>query len=129
MSKYLATSALMAVNLLIGAGGATIYAQATTPIYAVAEINVKDKDGYDKVLPKALDLIKNGGGKYVAGGYNKSKSIIGTPPPNRYVLIRYDGGADAFDKVLKGGHKDWVEKEASKYADFRLFNVEATEMK
>jgi hypothetical protein len=53
----------MAVNLLIGAGGATIYAQATTPIYAVAEINVKDKDGYDKVLPKALDLIKNGGGK------------------------------------------------------------------
>ena len=70
MSKYLATSALMAVNLLIGAGGATIYAQATTPIYAVAEINVKDKDGYDKVLPKALDLIENGGGKYVAGGYN-----------------------------------------------------------
>ena len=129
MSKYLATSALMAVSLLIGAGGATIYAQAATPIYAVAEINVKDKDGYDKVLPKALDLIKNGGGKYVAGGYNKSKSIIGTPPPNRYVLIRYDGGADAFDKVWNGGLKDWVEKEASKYADFRLFNVEATEMK
>ena len=25
--------------------------------------------------------------------------------------------------------KDWVEKEGSKYADFRLFNVEATEMK
>jgi hypothetical protein len=51
MSKYLATSALMAVSLLIGAGGATIYAQATTPIYAVAEINVKDKDSYDKILP------------------------------------------------------------------------------
>ena len=79
MSKYLATSALMAVSLLIGAGGATIYAQATTPIYSVAEINVKDKDGYDKVLPKALDMIKNGGGKYLAGGYNKTKSIIGTP--------------------------------------------------
>jgi hypothetical protein len=25
------------------------------PIYAVAEINVKDKDSYDKILPKALD--------------------------------------------------------------------------
>ena len=112
MSKYLATSALMAVSLLIGAGGATIYAQATTPIYAVAEINVKDKDGYDKVLPKALDLIKNGGGKYVAGGYNKSKGIIGTPPPNRYVLIRYDGGADAFDKVWNGGLKDWWKRKA-----------------
>jgi uncharacterized protein (DUF1330 family) len=128
MSKYLATSALMAVSLLIGAGGATIYAQATTPIYSVAEINVKDKDGYDKVLPKALDMIKNGGGKYVAGGYNKTKSIIGTPPPNRYVISRYDG-ADAFDKVWSGGLKDWVEKEGSKYADFRLFNVEAAEMK
>jgi hypothetical protein len=56
MSKYLATSALMAVSLLIGAAGATIYAQATTPIYAVAEINVKDKDSYDKILPKALEL-------------------------------------------------------------------------
>jgi hypothetical protein len=30
----------MAVSSLIGAGGATIYAQATTPIYAVGEINV-----------------------------------------------------------------------------------------
>ena len=118
----------MAVSLLIGAGGATIYAQATTPVYSVAEINVKDKDGYDKVLPKALDMIKNGGGKYVAGGYNKTKSFIGTPPPNRYVLIRYDG-ADAFDKVWNGGLKDWAEKEGSKYADFRLFNVEAAEMK
>jgi hypothetical protein len=59
---------------------------------------------------KALDLIKAGGGKYVAGGYNKTKSIIGTPPPNRYVLIRYDGGAEAFDKVWNGGLKEWVEK-------------------
>ena len=129
MSKYLATSALMAVSLLIGAGGASIYAQATAPIYAVAEINVKDKDSYDKILPKALEMIKNGGGKYVAGGYNKTKTIIGAPPPNRYVLIRYDGGAEAFNKVWNGGLKDWVEKEGSKYADFRLFNVEAAEMK
>ena len=129
MSKYLATSALTAVSLLIGAGGASIYAQATAPIYAVAEINVKDKDSYDKILPKALEIIKNGGGKYVAGGYNKTKTIIGAPPPNRYVLIRYDGGAEAFDKVWNGGLKDWVEKEGSKYADFRLFNVEAVEMK
>ena len=129
MSKYLATSALMAVSLLIGAGGASIYAQATAPIYAVAEINVKDKDNYDKILPKALEIIKSGGGKYVAGGYNKTKTFIGAPPPNRYVLIRYDGGAEAFDKVWNGGLKDWVEKEGSKYADFRLFNVEAAEMK
>ena len=57
------------------------------------------------------------------------KSIIGTPPPNRYALIRYDGGAEAFDKVWNGGLKEWVEKEGSKYADFRLFNVEAAEMK
>jgi uncharacterized protein (DUF1330 family) len=129
MRKYLGTFALMAVSLLLGAGGATIYAQSNAPIYAVAEINVKDKDSYDKILPKALDLIKAGGGKYIAGGYNKSKSIIGAPPPNRYVLIRYDGGAEAFDKVWSGGLKDWVEKEASKYADFRLFNVESAEMK
>ena len=53
MSKRLATSALMAVSFLIGAGGATIYAQATTPVYAVAEINVKDKESYDKTVPKA----------------------------------------------------------------------------
>jgi hypothetical protein len=33
----------------------------------VAEINVKDKESYNKILPKALEMIKNGGGTYVAG--------------------------------------------------------------
>ena len=126
----LKSALLVTASIVVGAGAVQLlHAASGPPIYAVAEINVKDKESYNKILPKALEMIKNGGGTYVAGGYDKTKTIIGTPPPNRYVLIRYDGGAEAFDKVWAGGLKDWVEKEGSKYADFRLFNVEAAEMK
>ena len=126
----LKSALLVTASIVVGAGAVQLlHAASSPPIYAVAEINVKDKESYNKILPKALEMIKNGGGTYVAGGYDKTKTIIGTPPPNRYVLIRYDGGAEAFDKVWSGGLKDWVEKEGSKYADFRLFNVEAAEMK
>jgi hypothetical protein len=61
----------------------------------------------------------------------KTRKYINAPPRSlkSFNCSRYDGGAEAFDKVWNGGLKEWVEKEGSKYADFRLFNVEATEMK
>src|SRR5271156_3636717 len=78
-------------SFVLGLGTASIlYAQAKPPAYLVAEIDVKDQDGYAKdFLPKAQANIREHGGKYLAGGLNKAVSLSGSPPPNRVVLLQF----------------------------------------
>jgi uncharacterized protein (DUF1330 family) len=102
----------------------TLHAQAKPPAYVVAEIDVKDQDGYKTdFLPKAQANIKEQGGKYLAGGYNKSLVGSGNPPPNRVVLLQFenmDAAKGFFDKEAK------IEKDVgSKYVNsFRTFAIE-----
>jgi hypothetical protein len=71
---------------------------------------ITDEAAYTKALPDAQKLIKDNGGLYVAGGFNKAKVNFGNPPVgNRYVIIRWENEA-AFDKIWSGDGKDWVEK-------------------
>ena len=117
-------------SFALGVGAASVLrAQGTAPVYGVAEINVRDEDGYKKdFLPKAQELIKEAGGKYLAGGFNKTTSYTGFPAANRFVIILYPS-ADAWNKLWSGGLKDHQEKVGNKYADFRVLNVESVEMK
>jgi hypothetical protein len=95
----------------------------------VPEITVKDENGYKTdFLPKAQELIKAGGGKLIAGGFNKTKVQSGPPPANRYVIYTYPSEA-AWDKIWADGLKDLQEKVGNKYAEFRIFGVEAVEQK
>ena len=57
----------MAARFVLGVGTVSVlYAQAKLPAYVVAEIDVKDQDGYAKdFLPKAQANIKEHGGKYL----------------------------------------------------------------
>ena len=59
-------------SFVLGAGAVQLlHAQTTPPAYTVAMINVKDEEGYKKdFLPEAQKMIKEGGGKYIAGGWN-----------------------------------------------------------
>jgi uncharacterized protein (DUF1330 family) len=90
-------------------------------------VNVKDEEGYTKeFLPKVQPLIEEAGGEYVAGGFNKTYPITGEPPPNRVVIIRFEGGLSAIG--------EWYEKQKSiekevgeKYATFQSFAVEGVE--
>ena len=61
-------------SFVLGVGAVSVlHAQAKLPAYVVAEIDVKDQDGYAKdFLPKAQANIKEAGGKYLAGGFNKA---------------------------------------------------------
>jgi uncharacterized protein (DUF1330 family) len=81
----------MAARFVPGVGTVSVlYAQAKLPAYVVAEIDVKDQDGYAKdFLPKAQANIKEHGGKYLAGGLNKAISLSGSSPPNRVVLLQF----------------------------------------
>ena len=72
------------VSVVLGAGAVELlHAQTTPPAFTVAMINVKDEEGYKKdFLPEAMKMIKEGGGKYIAGGWNKTTTMDGPPPPN-----------------------------------------------
>ena len=128
-SKYKIAAAVIGSFVLgLGAAG-LLHAQAKPPAYALAEIAVKDEDGYKKdFLPEAQRIIKEGGGIYLAGGFNKTTALSGTPPANRVVLIRYEN-MDALKKWWDSGGRDIQEKVGSKYADFRVFAIDGIEQK
>ena len=86
-------------SFVLGAGTVQmLHAQAKPPAYTLAEIAVKDEDGHKKeFLPEAQRIIKEGGGKYLAGGFNKATALSGAAPPNRVVLIQYEN-MDALKK-------------------------------
>lgn len=112
-------------SFVLGVGAASIlHAQTKAPGYVIAEIDVKDQDGYTKdFLPKAQANIKEFGGKYLGGGgMNKAIGFIGAPPPNRVVLLQFPDleTVKAFEE--KEGRN--VAEVGSKYASFRVIGIE-----
>ena len=95
-------------SFVLGVGAASfLHAQTKALGYVIAEIDVKDQDGYTKdFLPKAQANIKEFGGKYIGGGLNKAIGFVGAPPSNRVVLLH---------NVTEVGNK---------YASFRVIGVE-----
>ena len=126
-SKHKVALALAAGFILGGVAIQALHAQAKPPSYVLAMINVKDEEGYKtNFLKEAQKQIANYGGKYVAGGFNKTTALTGSPP-NRVVILRFDG----LDKVKAwedGGARDLQEKVGAKYADFQyVLAVEGVE--
>jgi uncharacterized protein (DUF1330 family) len=67
-----------------------LHAQVKPPAYVVVEIAVRDQEGYEKnFLESTRKEISDHGGKYLAGGYNKTLSLTGTEPPNRVVILQF----------------------------------------
>lgn len=105
-----------------------MHAQSKPPAYTFAEIDVKDQDGYTKdFLPKAQASIKQSGGKYLAGGFNKAISLTGAPPPNRVVLIQFPD-MDAV-KAFYAKEGQLEADVGDKYASFRAIGIEGVEQK
>ncbi|MBV9740876.1 MAG: DUF1330 domain-containing protein [Hyphomicrobiales bacterium] len=113
----------------LGAGASSVlYAQAKPPAYIVAEIDVKDQDGYGKdFLPKAQALIKESGGKYLGGGTNKATGLAGAPPPNRVVLLQFSDTDAA--KAFYAKQERLEADVGKKYASFRAIEIEGVDQK
>ena len=89
------------------------------------ETNVTDEDAYKKALPDAQKIIKDAGGVYIAGGFDKAKVDHGGPAVgNRYVIIRYENEA-AYDKFYNSGGKDWIDKNAPQAREIKVEGIEA----
>src|SRR6202167_6858940 len=110
-------------SFVLGVSTASIlYAQAKPPAYTFVEIDVKDQDGYTKdFLPKAQATIKEMGGKYLAGGFNKAITFSVSPPPNRVVLLQFPD-IDTL-KAFYVKEKKLEEDVGIKYASFRGVGV------
>ena len=63
------------------------------------------------------------GGKYLAGGYNKTLSLSGSEPPNRVVIVQF-ANMDAVKAWRDQGAMDMENTVGSKYASFRIYAVE-----
>ena len=118
----IAASVVGSFALGVGAGN-ILHAQTKAPGYVIAEIDVKDQDGYMKdFVPKAQANIKEFGGKYIGGGMNKAIGFSGAAPPNRVVLLQF---AD-MDMVKAFEEKEGrnAKEVGSKYASFRVIGLE-----
>jgi uncharacterized protein (DUF1330 family) len=127
-SRYKIAMAVIG-SFVLGIGAASIlHAQTKAPAYVVAEIDVKDQDGYTKdFLPKAQANIKEFGGKYIGGGMNKAIGFVGTPPPNRVVLLQFADMDTA--KAFEDKQKRIETEVGNKYASFRVIGIEGVEQK
>ena len=122
------TQYTVALAMLAGIGiGATavqgLHAQATPPIYRIAEIAITDVDGYTKEFaPKAQAALKGAGGRFLAAG-QKVTALEGEPPKTRVTIQVWD----SLEK-MKAAYESAEYKEArkigDKYAKFRAFAVE-----
>lgn len=122
----------IALSLLCGAalGGVTvqtIHAQAKAPAYTVAEIDVKNPEGYKEYSAKVQPIIKAGGGRYMAlagaaAGGPKIVAIDGAPP-KRVAIHRWDSMDKAMATFKSAEYRE-ARKIGEKYATFRLFVVD-----
>jgi uncharacterized protein (DUF1330 family) len=113
-------------GMVLGIVGASVGARADDPvIYSVFENSVTDEAAYKQVLPEALKITKDGGGVYIAGGFNKSVVDHGGPPvANRLVIIRFPNAA-THDKWWNDGAKAWIDKNAPQARNMRVEGVDA----
>jgi len=119
---------LVTTGIVIGASAISVLnAQSNAPYFEVAAVNVTDKAGYEASgVDNVRDAIKAGGGKLIAGGYNKATTLEGdVAAANRFLIFQYPS-KEAHEKVWTSAVKPWIEKVKGKYTDrFRVFGVEA----
>ena len=125
MRSAMKIAAAIACGLLVGGGAVQLlHAQSRPPVYVVAEIDVRDRKGYEENYLKATQNdISVHGGKYLAGGYDKTESLVGDPPPNRVVILQFEN-MDAVKAWQAEGALDMENAVGGKYAKFRIFAVE-----
>ena len=112
-------------SFMLGAGAIqALHAKAKPPAFVVAEVNVKDRAGYEENFLKSTKTdISQHGGKYLAGGYDKTLSLVGAEPPNRVILLQFPN-MDAVNEWRKQGEEDMENTVGGKYATFRIYAVE-----
>ena len=124
ISRHITVGLAMIASAALGAAVVqTLHAQAKPPAYNVAEITIKDQDGYNKeYLPLITKALTDAGGKFIVRG-GKTISYEGAAPAPRVVVVQFEN----LDK-LQALYNSAPYKEAiavgDKYSTQRIFGVE-----
>jgi uncharacterized protein (DUF1330 family) len=80
----------LVASAALGAAVQSLHAQVKPPAYNIAEITIKDQDGYNKdYLPLITKTLTDAGGKFLVRG-GKTISFEGAPPASRVVVIQFE---------------------------------------
>lgn len=117
-----ATSAAMVLGAALGAITAQrVQAQAKPPVYLVVENEINDVQNYLKeYAPRARDMIKAIGGRYLAAG--EATTFAGDPPKSRVAIFMFDDIEKIRAWYGSAEYKE-LKKIGDKYAKFRNYVV------
>jgi uncharacterized protein (DUF1330 family) len=124
VNRHITVGLAMVASAVLGAAAVqTLHAQTKPPAYNIAEITIKDQDGYNKeYLPLITKALTDAGGKFLVRG-GKTISYEGAAPAPRVVVVQFE----SLDK-LQALYNSASYKEAiavgDKYATQRIFGVE-----
>ena len=124
MNRHITIGLAMIGSAAIGAAAVqTLYAQTKPPAYNIAEITIKDQDGYNKeYLPLITKALTDAGGKFLVRG-GKTISYEGAAPATRVVVIQFES-LDKLQALYNSApYKDAVAV-GDKYATQRIFGAE-----
>ena len=129
----LKSALLLTAGIIVGASGLALAdmtqqalkanAASGPPVYAVFEANVADEAAYTKALPDVRKMIKENGGEPIAGGFNRTKLVMGKPTRQPHVILRWES-EEAFTKAHTGGVKAWIEKNAPEAREIMVQSFE-----
>ena len=126
INRHITVGLAMMASAALGATVVqTLHAQAKPPAYNVAEITIKDQDGYNKeYLPLITKALTDAGGKFIGRG-GKTISYEGAAPAPRVVIVPFEN-LDKLQALYNSApYKDAIAV-GDKYSTQRIFGVEGT---
>jgi uncharacterized protein (DUF1330 family) len=124
INRHITVGLAMIASAALGAAVVqTLHAQAKPPAYNVAEITIKDQDGYNKeYLPLITKALTDAGGKFIVRG-GKTISYEGAAPAPRVVVVQFEN-LDKLQALYNSvAYKDAIAV-GDKYSTQRIFGVE-----
>ena len=124
INRHITVGLAMMASAALGATVVqTLHAQARPPAYNIAEITIKDQDGYNKeYLPLVTKAITDAGGKFIVRG-GKTISYEGAAPAPRVIVIQFEN-LDKLQALYNSAtYKDAIAV-GDKYSTQRIFGVE-----
>jgi len=124
INRQITVGLAMVASAAFGAAAVqTLYAQAKPPAYNIAEITIKDQDGYNKeYLPLITKALTDAGGKFIVRG-GKTISYEGAAPAPRVIVVQFESLNKLQALYNSASYKDAIAV-GDKYSTQRIFGVE-----
>jgi uncharacterized protein (DUF1330 family) len=124
MNRYVKGTAILLTGAALGAAAVqTLHAQAKPLAFQIAEVTVRDQDGFNKEFaPLIGKIVTDGGGKFLARG-GKTLAVHGAAPEPRIIIVQFDN-FEKMQALMDSAAFRQAIAQGDKYATQRVFGVE-----